>query len=163
VAEAVTGSLSDRLAKLPEYSFRDDGAIPRFDDGRPLIVFDGVCVLCSRSMRFIARHDRDQVIQFTAAQSNLGQALFRHYGLNPENFETFLFVEDGRAVAKFAAVLAVARHLRRPWNWLQGLWIVPGLLGDWLYDRFAGNRYRLFGRYDTCFIPDAAWRSRVIP
>jgi predicted DCC family thiol-disulfide oxidoreductase YuxK len=151
-----------RLALAPRYSYRDDPAVPRFDDSRPLVVFDGVCILCSRSMRSIARADAAGEIQFTAAQAPLGRALFVHYGLDPDAFETFLYIEDGHALGKLDAALAIARRLGSWWRVALVFGILPAGMRDWLYDRVAKNRYRLFGRTEACFIPDASWRERVI-
>ncbi len=157
-----SASMTRRIAAMPAYSFKADPAVPAYDATRPLIVFDGVCVLCSQSMRRIARFDLRGTIQFTAAQSPLGRALFRHYGVDPEQFETFLLIADGRATAKLDAVAAVARLLRWPWRAVAACAVLPLPAGDWLYDRIAKNRYTVFGRTDTCFIPDPSWRARVI-
>lgn len=151
-----------RLATLPAYSYRADPAVPPFADDKPVIVFDGVCVLCSSFARFVARHDRARVFRFTAAQSRLGQALFRHYGLDPVDFETNLLLAEGRAYGKLQAFAGIMRRLGGPWRLLALAGKVPPRLGDWLYDRIARNRYRLFGRTETCMMPDASWRDRVI-
>ena len=78
----------------PPYGYRDDPQVPRFDDSRPLFVFDGVCVLCSGGASWIMRRDRGARIAFTPAQGALGQALYRHYGLALD--DTYLFVADGQ-------------------------------------------------------------------
>lgn len=156
----MSAALATRLAASPDHGWRGHG--PAFDDSRPLVVFDGVCVLCSRSMRFIASHDRDGRMQFTAAQSALGQALFQYYGLDPEVFETVLLIENGKAHGKRDAVAGIARHLRRPWSAAALLGWLPRPLADRLYDALAGSRYRLFGRSDACMRPDPSWAGRVI-
>jgi predicted DCC family thiol-disulfide oxidoreductase YuxK len=155
-------SVSMRLAAAVAYSYRADSAVPQFDDGRALIVYDGVCVLCSGAMRAIARRDRDGVFQFASAQSPLGRALFVHYGLDPVAFETVLLIRDGHAFGKLDMTLEVARVLGGPWR-LFGLFRpLPRRLQDVAYDLVAKNRYRLFGRTATCLRPDASWRGRVI-
>jgi predicted DCC family thiol-disulfide oxidoreductase YuxK len=153
----------DKLAERPLYSWRTDPRVPDYDDSRPLIVFDGVCVFCSHAMQFIAAHDARGALTFTAAQSQLGQALFHHFSLDAQAFETFLVLEKGRALGKRDALVAVGRHLRWPWRSLGAIWsILPRPLADRAYEMIATRRYRLFGRYDTCFAPGAAWRARVI-
>ena len=155
-------SVQARLDSKPAFSWRDDVSVPAFDDTRPLIVFDGVCVLCSRSMGFVARHEVGSSLQFTSAQSKLGQALFEHFALDPETFETVILLEHGRALGKRDAVAGIARHLRSPWR-AGGLFRrFPRGLADALYDQLAGRRYRWFGRTATCFVPDPSWRSRVL-
>ncbi len=129
----------------------------------PLYLFDGVCVLCNRSVRFVLDHERGPEIRFAAAQSETGRALLARLDL-PEMPDSFVFIADGRVFERSAAVIAVARHLRAPWSWLAavaGLLPAPPL--DWLYDRVARNRYRLFGRYDACLVPDAGLRARFMP
>lgn len=151
-----------RLESAPAYSYRDDALVPVFADDRPLIVFDGVCVLCSGFARFVARHDRAGQFRFTAAQSALGQALFRHYGLDTVNYETNLLVAEGRVFGKLAAVRGIMWRLGGAWRLCSLTALLPARLGNWLYDRVALNRYRLFGQSETCMVPDASWRDRVI-
>ena len=160
-APASTSRAPARAARRP-YSFRDDDAVPRFDDRHPLIVYDGICVLCSRFVRFVVRRDRTARFRFTAAQSPLGQALYRHYGLDPVVFETNLLIADGRMHARMGAFARVMARLPWPWRALAVARLLPGPVGRWLYDRVASNRYRLFGRLDTCMVPDPDVRSRFI-
>jgi predicted DCC family thiol-disulfide oxidoreductase YuxK len=148
----------------PLYSWRSDTAVPGFDDSRPLIVFDGVCVFCSHSMHFIARNGRNDALTFTAAQSALGQALYRHFRLDLTEFETVLILDGGRAYGHRDAMLAIGRHLKQPWRSAMMMWhLLPGRLGNAAYEMIATRRYRIFGRTQACFIPDASWRARVIP
>ena len=95
-------------------------------------------------------------------QSPLGQALFRHYGLDTETFETNLVVIDGRAYAKLDSVIEVCRRLGGTARLLTALRLLPRPLADWTYDRIARNRYTLFGRTDRCMIPPPEWRERFI-
>jgi predicted DCC family thiol-disulfide oxidoreductase YuxK len=158
----VTASVSKRLAQATPYSYRADPAVPPFPDDKALVVFDGVCVLCSRFVQLILKHDRGFAFRLTTAQSPLGQALFRHYGLDTETFQTNLVLIDGRAYGKLDTVAAVASRLGGGWRLLAALRALPGPIGDWLYDRIARNRYRLFGRHDSCMMPPPAWRERFI-
>lgn len=144
------------------YSFRADPGVPNFPDERPLIVFDGVCVLCSGFAKFVMARDRDQEYLFTAAQSKLGQALFRHYGLNPFDFETNLLIDRGIVYGRLAAMSLILRRLGWPWRAAMGLLRLPEPIGRWLYERIARNRYKLFGRRKACWVPTPELRSRVI-
>ena len=103
------GSVSQRLAGKAPYSYRSDPSVPPFPDDSALLVFDGVCVLCSATARFILKRDRAQRFRFATAQSPLGQALFRHYGLDAQTFETNLVLFEGRAYGKLDTVIA-RRH-----------------------------------------------------
>jgi predicted DCC family thiol-disulfide oxidoreductase YuxK len=156
------GSVSQRLAGKTPFSYRADPNVPPFPDDRALLVFDGVCVLCSATARFVLRQDQARRFRFATAQSQLGQALFRHYGLDPETFETNLVLVDGRAYGKLDTVVAAGRLLGGVWRMLSLLRVLPRPMGDWLYDRVARNRYRLFGRTEHCMIPPPRWRDRFV-
>ena len=143
------------------YSYRNDPSVPHFPDGAPIVVYDGVCVLCSGWVGFLLKRDPD--VCFAAAQSHLAQALFRHYGLDPEEFETWILLEHGRAHVKAEGI---ARMLSR-WGgvWAALGWLVmatPRRLRNWLYHRIARNRYRIFGRRDACMIPSEEDRARFL-
>jgi predicted DCC family thiol-disulfide oxidoreductase YuxK len=96
------------------------------------------------------------------AQSELGQALYRHYRLDPSEFETNLVIMDGRLYEKLAAFTEVMAALGWPWRALAALDALPRPFGNWLYDRIAQNRYRIFGRYDACRTPSAELKARLI-
>ena len=154
--------LSARLSQMPTYSYRADPHVPSFPDDKGLIVFDGVCELCTRSAQFVLKRDAAFAFRLTTAQSPLGQALFRHYGLDTETFETNLVLIDGRAYAKLDSVAAVCQRIGGVWRLLAALRLLPRPLADWVYDRIATNRYALFGRTDSCMIPPPEWRARFI-
>ena len=142
------------LSDFAPYSYRADPAVPDFPDATKLIVFDGVCVLCSGFARFVVKHDKRDQFSFAAAQASLGQALFRHYGLDDTDFETNLLIEDGRAYGRMEAFAHILKGLGAPWSLAMGVLVLPQPIRDWLYDRIARNRYRIFGRYETCTVPD---------
>ena len=135
--------------------------LPELPD-QPLIVFDGVCVLCSRFARFVIERDAERVFRFTTAQGASGQALFRHYGLNTIDFETNIVIVGGQAFGELDAVAAVMAQLPRPWRWLTFMKLIPEPLSGWLYRRVALNRYRLFGKTEQCMVPPADWQDRFI-
>ena len=144
------------------FSYRDDPEVPDFPDDKPLIVFDGVCVLCSASAQYVLRHDPQGRFRLTAAQSPIGQALYRHLGLSPTSYDTFLLVEGGRAFFKSDAALRVAGQLGPPWSLAGILRVLPGFARDAVYDVVARNRYRIFGRRETCFRPTAGQARRFL-
>ena len=155
-------SLSRRLAQSPPYSYRNDPQVPRFPDDKGLIVFDGVCVLCTGWAKFVLERDTDYAFRLTTVQSPLGQALFHHYGLDTETFETNLVLIDGRAYAKLDTVAQVCSRIGGAAGLLSLLRLLPRPLADWTYDRIALNRYTLFGRTDRCMIPPPEWKERFI-
>lgn len=150
------------MARAPAYSWRDDPAVPDFDDGQPLIVFDGDCVLCSRSMRLVLRLDREARFRLAPAQGDIGQALYRHLGLPTDSFETYLLVAEGWIFQRSTAVAQIARRLGWPWKAGAALAVVPRPVRDALYTLVARHRYRLFGRRTACGIADPALRDRML-
>jgi predicted DCC family thiol-disulfide oxidoreductase YuxK len=154
--------LAQRLAAMPPYSYRRDPAVPAFPDDKALVVFDGVCVLCSGFAKFVLKRDKTFAFRLTTAQSALGQALYRHYGLDTETFETNLVIADGRAHGKLDSVAVTGERLGGSWRALGLLRLLPRGLADWLYDRVAQNRYALFGRREHCMLPLPQWRERFL-
>jgi predicted DCC family thiol-disulfide oxidoreductase YuxK len=126
-----------------------------------VILYDGVCVFCSRWIRFIAARDRDARFRFTAIQSDYGTRLAQAFGIDPNDPDTNAVVHGGAAYFKSDAALTVLSNLPG-WGWTCVLVAVPKPLRDAVYNLVAKNRYRLFGKYDACFMPDAAMRARVI-
>ncbi len=155
-------SLADAGGMTPPYSFRDDPLVPRFDDSAPLAMMDAECALCSWGARMIHRLDRSGRVRICPVQTPLGAALLRHYGLEAEDPASWLFIEDGIAHADCDAVLYAGRRLGRPGRLAAPLRILPRGLRNWLYRRFARNRYRLFGRADMCALPDPAFQRRLL-
>ncbi|WP_085909576.1 thiol-disulfide oxidoreductase DCC family protein [Kiloniella majae] len=144
------------------YSYRDDPNVTDFDDSRPIIVFDGECALCSAFIQFVIRHDKFEEFQFTTGQSSLGQALFQHYDLDTVNFETNLLISKGSAYAKMSAFSQTTSLLPYPAKFFSLAKYLPSPMGNWLYDLIARNRYRLFGRADSCLLPDSNLKKRLI-
>jgi predicted DCC family thiol-disulfide oxidoreductase YuxK len=129
----------------------------------PTMIFDGDCVLCSGTVRFVLAHERSPALHFTTTQSAAGQALAAQHGFSAGDLDnTFVLVEGGRALTRSEAALSVARHLKAPWRWLGVLRVVPGPLRDAAYTAIARRRYRLFGRMESCFMPDATARHRFL-
>jgi predicted DCC family thiol-disulfide oxidoreductase YuxK len=144
------------------YSYRSDPAVPSFPDDRPIIVFDGYCVLCSGWVSFILRHDRHAIYRLVPAQSPLGHALFGHYGLNPQDYETYILIQNGAAWFKSEATIRMARGLGFPWSLAGVFRIIPRPWRDRLYALVARNRFRLFGRRATCYGPDPRHADRFL-
>lgn len=152
-----------RLAGAKEpYSYRADPSVPAFDDRRAITVMDGECVLCSFGARLIARFDAANEFRICRTQSSLGRALLLHYGLAPDDPESWLLLVDGRAYSSLDAMIRAGRRVGGVGLVLQPLRLLPQVVQDWLYRRLARNRYRLFGRTDMCSIPDPALRARLI-
>ncbi|MES2193897.1 MAG: thiol-disulfide oxidoreductase DCC family protein [Pseudomonadota bacterium] len=126
-----------------------------------VILYDGVCVFCSRWVRFVAARDVAKRFRFTAIQSPYGTRLAQAFGINPEDPDTNAVVHDGEAYFKSDAALTVLSTLPG-WGWTRVLYAVPKPLRDAMYSLVARNRYRIFGKYEACFVPDAEMRARVM-
>ena len=134
---------------------------PAPDEPDGLILFDGVCVFCSRWVRFVIDRDPGRRFRFVAIQSEPGRVMAARFGIDPEAPQTNAVVWGGRIFFKSDAALTVLGKLAatRPLGWLK---VVPKLLRDPVYDLIARNRYRIFGRTDACMIPSAEDRSRFL-
>jgi predicted DCC family thiol-disulfide oxidoreductase YuxK len=146
----------DSLTKEP------DSLLAATIGGKPIVLFDGVCNLCSFWVRFAIARDPAARLRFASVQSELGQGFLRRCGLPTDTFESFYLIEDGRVYGKSTAFLRMVRHLRRPWPLLCAARVLPRPLRDWLYDRIARNRYRLFGRRDSCLVPSPEIAGRFV-
>ena len=147
---------------MTPYSYRADPAVPDFPDDRPIMLFDGHCVMCSASARFLLRRDRRGLFRLAPAQSPLGQALYRHYGLEATHFETNLLLEGGVAYVKSESSIRAAAHLGWPWSMARLLRLLPLRWRDALYELVARNRFRLFGRREVCFRPEPDQGARFL-
>ena len=135
----------------------------RVTEKGPLMLFDGVCNLCTGSVRFVIARDPAARIRFASMQSPAGQAILRDLGLPTDRFESFLFIDGGTVHDKSCAALRVARYLPQPWKALAVLArVVPRPLADLAYRLVARNRYRLFGRRDTCMLPEPDVKARFL-
>jgi predicted DCC family thiol-disulfide oxidoreductase YuxK len=129
---------------------------------KPLILFDGVCNFCNAGVNFIIRQDKQKNFLFAPLQSEAGQKILHEYKLPVKDFESFVLIDDGKVYKKSAASLKVMSKL--PWYWkgLQIFWIVPAFIRNAVYDFIAKNRYKWFGKKDTCMIPTPEVRSRFL-
>ncbi len=136
--------------------------MPSFPDEHPLIVFDGECVLCSVNARFVLGRDKRRVFRLTTAQGKLGQALYRHFGLAADEYETMLVLKEGKLLTESEAALAIAEGLGWPWRAAAIARMVSRPRRDRLYRLVARNRFRLFGRRTTCWAPAPADRRAIL-
>ena len=126
-----------------------------------VILYDGVCIFCSRWIRFIAARDSDKRFRFTQIQSAYGARLAQAFGIDPDDPDTNAVIHGGVVYFKSDAALTVLSNLPG-WRWTHVLFVVPKRLRNAVYNLVAKNRYRIFGKYDSCFVPDVAMRGRVI-
>ena len=127
----------------------------------PVIVFDGVCVLCNGWVRFLLKHDRDARYRFASMQSPAGRALLQRHGLDADDPASFLLVAGGSAWTDTEAIVRVLQGLGGVWRMAAGVRLVPASVRDRLYRLGARNRYRWFGT-TTCPVPTPAQRDRFL-
>jgi predicted DCC family thiol-disulfide oxidoreductase YuxK len=129
----------------------------------PILVFDGVCVLCSRSVQFVLRHDREKRFRFATTQSETGRRLMLAHGFDPNRPASVLLIENDAAYLESSAAVHVLRSFAGVWKLIAGLiWIVPRLLRDAVYRGIAKRRYRWFGKRDSCYLPQPEDRARFL-
>ncbi|CAN5648749.1 thiol-disulfide oxidoreductase DCC family protein [soil metagenome] len=127
-----------------------------------VILFDGVCTLCNRSVQFIIRRDADGYFNFASLQSSAGRRLIQRHGLDQDQADSVILVEGGRAYGRSDAALRIVRNLGGVWPVMTVFRIVPRSVRDRLYDWIASNRYRWFGRREECMIPTPELRRRFL-
>lgn len=146
---------------MPAFLTRPTPA-PFLAPGETVLLFDGVCKLCNGWAKFLIRHDLDARIRLATVQSPEGQALLAWAGLPVDAFDTMAVIRDARYWVRSQAFLEVVAQLPAPWPLLGLLRACPRPVRDWLYDRVALNRYRLFGKHATCMMPTADHRRRFL-
>ena len=127
-----------------------------------LVLFDGVCNLCTASVRFIIQHDRKAIFRFASIQSEIGKEICRSQGLDSADVQTFLLISAGKTLVRTDAAIAVASSFGGVWRILRVFKLVPRGARDWIYSTVARNRYRWFGRTDVCMIPSPEVKDRFV-
>lgn len=128
-----------------------------------VVLFDGVCTLCSAWVHFVLRFDRHQRFKLAAVQSPAGQAILTAHGLPTDTFDTMLLAEGPHIYTRSTAFLRVMRQLPLPWPLVCVVGLIPRVLRDKLYTHVARNRYRWFGRRDQCLVPSDRHAHRFLP
>jgi len=123
------------------------------DTNHPVILFDGVCNLCSSSVQFVIKHDPQHYFHFASLQSNFGQQVLEKYQLPPEDFDSFILLDDDKIYTRSTAALRVVKKLKGPWSALYAFMIVPSFIRNTVYNFIAKNRYKWFGKQEACWLP----------
>jgi len=134
----------------------------------PIILYDGVCGLCNRLVQFLLRHDKNGRLRFASLQSDFAANVLHRHGIDPKDLDTMHVVEnheqaDERVLQRSDAILRAGRELQGFWSVLAAFAkILPRGFRDLVYRFVARNRYRVFGKYETCMLPDPNQRSRFL-
>jgi predicted DCC family thiol-disulfide oxidoreductase YuxK len=135
------------------------------DSANPILLYDGVCGLCNRLVQFVLKRDPSGHFHFASLQSDFAARILRQHGLDPNDLDTVYLIEapGQRPAARSDAVISVLRRLRGLWPAVAFLLrALPKSLRDWGYHVIARNRYRIFGKHDSCLLPDEEYRHRFL-
>ena len=132
------------------------------DPGKPIILFDGVCNYCNSMVNFIIRQDTQKKFVFAPLQSEPAQRLLKMHNLPSTAFDSFVLIDNKKAHLRSSASLNVFKRLPWYWKWTQIFWIVPAFLRDAIYNLVARNRYKWFGRKESCMIPAPEVQARFL-
>ncbi|MBL6876494.1 MAG: thiol-disulfide oxidoreductase DCC family protein [Chitinophagales bacterium] len=128
-----------------------------------VIVFDGVCNLCNSSVQWVLKYDKNARFSFASLQGEFGQNLLKQNALDPKTFHSFILLEGDQLYTQSTAALRVAKKMSFPFFLLYPFILVPKFIRDTIYDYIANNRYKWFGKTESCMIPDPAVQQRFIP
>jgi predicted DCC family thiol-disulfide oxidoreductase YuxK len=130
---------------------------------KKIILFDGVCNLCNSAVQFVIRHDKKDVFRFVALQSELGQNILKHIGIDPKYIDSVILYEPGVAYHyKSAAALEIAKNLGGFWRLGTLFRIIPSGISNQVYDYIAKNRYKWYGKKDSCMVPSPELESKFL-
>ena len=128
----------------------------------PVVLFDGVCNLCNRSVKFIINRDPAAKFRFAPLQSETGKNLISEFKLDNDNLDSIILVENSLCYIKSTAVLKILRKLGSLWPLLYVFIIVPPVIRDYFYDIVARNRYKWFGKEERCMVPNPDVEKRFL-
>ncbi len=129
---------------------------------KPVLLFDGVCNLCNGSVKFIIERDHKKLFMFASLQSEKGQEYLRKFNLPTDNFDSFVLVEGDQYYTKSTAALKVFSRFGGLWNLLKILLWIPAFLRNPFYSIVAKNRYKWFGKQESCWLPTPELQSRFL-
>ena len=129
---------------------------------KKIILFDGVCNLCNNSVTFVIKRDRKDKFRFAALQEDAGQRLVDKYGIDTTKTDSIILIENGKAYIKSTAALRIARHLGGLYPLCYAFMIVPNFIRNWVYDYVARNRYKWYGKKESCMIPTPELKEKFL-
>ncbi len=127
-----------------------------------IVLFDGVCNLCNRTVQFIIRNDPKAKFRFASVQSESGQLLLRQLGLPLDRFDSLVYITDNKFYLKSTAVLTILSKLGGGWQFFHIFKIIPVFLRDMVYNFIAKWRYKWFGQRENCMVPAHEYSDRFL-
>lgn len=127
-----------------------------------IVLFDGVCNLCDGLVQFLIKRDRKLSMKFASLQSEIGASILQQHNLPLENFESFVYIRKGKLFQKSSAGLWVLFDIGGFWRLLFIFYIIPWFIRDWVYLLVSKNRYRIWGKKESCMMPDPKFKARFL-
>ena len=162
---AVVEAVLRRRRSTTDTHRRHTGTARSVDDRSPreaVVLFDGYCAFCSGSVRFVLDRDPRRLFAFAPLQSAVAEKLLRSRGASSDDTDSMILVDGERCFTRSTAALRIARKMSGLWPALYVLTLCPRPVRDRVYDAFARNRYRWFGRNDACYAPSREERERFL-
>ena len=132
------------------------------NETHPVVLFDGVCNLCNHSVQFIIRRDKKDQFRFAPLQGKTGQAILAKHGLSADSLNSFVLSEGDNIYTHSTGALLMMKRLGFPWSIFYVYILIPRFIRDGVYRWIARNRYRWFGRQESCMIPTPALRKKFV-
>jgi predicted DCC family thiol-disulfide oxidoreductase YuxK len=126
------------------------------------VLFDGVCNLCNSSVQFIIKRDRKGIFRFASLQSEFGQGQLSRFSIDGSKMDSVILIKAGRVFMYSSAALEITRHLRGAWPLFYVFKIIPPFIRDFFYQIVAKNRYKWFGKKESCMVPNQELKGRFI-
>ena len=127
-------------------------------ENHKIILFDGVCNLCNSAINFVIKRDKKNVFKFATLQSEYAKNL----GLDPSKMDSIVLIDGGNRYSKSSAALHIAKYLSSGYPLLYAFMVLPKFLRDWVYDYIAKNRYKWFGKKESCMIPTPELQEKFL-
>lgn len=127
-----------------------------------VILFDGLCNLCNGAVQFTIERDKQNLFRFASLQSNYAVEKITPFNIASENLDSFILLENGKVYLRSTAALRVAKKLNGLWPLLYGFIIVPRFIRDTVYNYIAKNRYKWFGKQESCWVPTPELKSKFL-
>jgi len=131
-------------------------------DSHSIILFDGICNFCNSSVNFIIKRDKENIFRFASLQSETGQKFLTEYNFSHTKFDTIILIENGKLYTRSSAALRIAKCLSGMWKLFYIFIIIPNPIRNYLYDLLSRNRYKWFGKRDSCRVPTEKEKSKFI-
>ena len=128
----------------------------------PVLLFDGVCNLCSGVVQFVLKHESEPGILFGTLQSEAARRYIEKLHIEPGDMSSVIFIDNNTVYLKSEAAFKIAGYLKTPWSWVRLFGLLPRSASDFFYDLIAKSRYRIFGKSENCFVPSAKFESRFL-